>query len=93
MDALNFGQWNGSEPADQRRRLTKLTAREREVFGLLAGPLTLAEIDAALFVSENTIKTHARNVYRKLGVVSRHGVADLAARWGAESTTGGHLAP
>jgi LuxR family maltose regulon positive regulatory protein len=41
------------------------------VLRLLAGPLSLREIGDALYVSLNTVKTHARAVYRKLGVTSR----------------------
>ncbi|MBO9570517.1 MAG: helix-turn-helix transcriptional regulator [Cellulomonas iranensis] len=33
--------------------------------------MTVEEIGAALFVSPNTVKTHVRSVYRKLGVTSR----------------------
>jgi DNA-binding CsgD family transcriptional regulator len=58
-------------------RLARLTAKEREVLVRLAGSGTLAEIAAELFVSENTLKTHTRNIYRKLEVNSRIEVADL----------------
>ena len=55
-----------AEPAD-----TPVTRRERVVLEHLARPLTHAQIAAALFVSENTLKSHCRNLYRKLGVGSR----------------------
>lgn len=48
-----------------------LTERELEVARLLARGLANDEIAAALFVSLNTVKTHLKNVYAKLGVRTR----------------------
>ena len=48
-----------------------LSSREREVLGYLQTALTGAEIAAALVISQNTLKTHQRSIYRKLGVSSR----------------------
>jgi DNA-binding NarL/FixJ family response regulator len=48
-----------------------LSEREREVLGLLARGLTAREIAADLFLSVNTVKTHTRTLYRKLGVSTR----------------------
>jgi LuxR family maltose regulon positive regulatory protein len=48
-----------------------LTEREGAVLRLLAGPLSLREIGDELFLSQNTIKTHTRAIYRKLGVSTR----------------------
>jgi LuxR family maltose regulon positive regulatory protein len=44
---------------------------EQRVLRLLATTLTQREIANELFVSPNTVKTHARVIYRKLGVSSR----------------------
>lgn len=49
----------------------RLSDREREIMGWLATPLTTAEICDKLFISSNTLKTHARSIYRKLGVDNR----------------------
>jgi LuxR family transcriptional regulator, maltose regulon positive regulatory protein len=49
-----------------------LTEREIAVLRLLRGTLSLREIGQELFVSPNTVKTHAQSVYRKLGVSTRH---------------------
>jgi LuxR family transcriptional regulator, maltose regulon positive regulatory protein len=49
-----------------------LTEREEDVLRLLRGSLSLREISRELYVSQNTVKTHAQAIYRKLGVSSRH---------------------
>lgn len=56
----------------------RLTEREAEVLDLMASGNSQREIAAALFISHNTVKTHLRNAYRKLGVTSRD--AALEAR-------------
>lgn len=48
-----------------------LSVREKEIFGYLCTTMTAEEIADALFVSVNTIRTHQRAIYRKLGVASR----------------------
>ncbi|AEA26419.1 ATP-dependent transcriptional regulator, MalT-like, LuxR family [Pseudonocardia dioxanivorans CB1190] len=48
-----------------------LTAREEDVLALLPSLLNLDEIAAALSVSVNTVKSHVRSIYDKLGVCSR----------------------
>ncbi|MGV9733993.1 response regulator transcription factor [Rhodococcus aetherivorans] len=48
-----------------------MSAREREILAYLRTPMTAEEIAAALFVSVNTVRTHQRSIYRKLGVNSR----------------------
>jgi DNA-binding NarL/FixJ family response regulator len=53
-----------------------LTEREAEVLELLQQNLSNAEIAQKLTVGVETVRTHARNIYRKLGVSSRR---DLAA--------------
>lgn len=53
-----------------------LTAREAEVLELLQLGRSNAQIAAELHVGLETVRTHARNIYRKLGVTSRR---DLAA--------------
>jgi DNA-binding NarL/FixJ family response regulator len=50
-----------------------LTEREETVLRFLSGTLTLREIGEALFVSQNTVKSHTRAIYRKLGTSSRYG--------------------
>ena len=56
-----------------------LTKREGEVLPLLQQGRSNAQIALALQVGVETVRTHARNIYRKLGVASRR---ELAARAG-----------
>jgi LuxR family transcriptional regulator, maltose regulon positive regulatory protein len=49
----------------------ELSEREIGVLRLLRSELSLREIGDELFVSTNTVKTHVRNIYLKLGVGSR----------------------
>jgi DNA-binding NarL/FixJ family response regulator len=48
-----------------------LTPREADVLELLQGGRSNAEIAAALHVGVETVRTHARSIYRKLGVRTR----------------------
>jgi LuxR family maltose regulon positive regulatory protein len=58
------------------------TAAELAVLRLLATDLSRREIGAELFLSLNTVKTHVRALYRKLGVTSREEVVRRAATLG-----------
>ncbi len=49
----------------------RLTDSERAVLRFLPSHMTNEEISEALFLSVNTVKTHLRSAYRKLGVRSR----------------------
>ncbi|WP_139651155.1 LuxR C-terminal-related transcriptional regulator [Raoultibacter phocaeensis] len=54
-----------------------LTDREHDVLMLLSRGQSVADIAAALGVSENTAKTHIKNVYRKLGVHSKQDIIEM----------------
>lgn len=54
-----------------------LTEREIEILGLIAQRKSRIEIEQGLFLSQNTIKTHVRHLYAKLGVHSKEDVYEL----------------
>jgi DNA-binding NarL/FixJ family response regulator/predicted negative regulator of RcsB-dependent stress response len=60
------------DPTESR---SKLTPSERRVAHMAAEGMTNREIAQALFVTENTIETHLRSVYRKLDIHSRSQLA------------------
>jgi two-component system, NarL family, response regulator DevR len=57
------------EPQDQR--LASLTAREREVLGLISDGMTNREIGERLFLTEKTIKNYVSGLLAKLGMQRR----------------------
>jgi LuxR family maltose regulon positive regulatory protein len=61
-----------------QHQTTTLSEREITVLGLLPSMLSLEEIALDLTVSVNTVKSHTRSIYTKLGVSSRR-LAVLAA--------------
>ena len=52
-----------------------LTAREAEVLELLQQGMSNAEIAHTLSIGVETVRTHARNIYRKLGISTRRELA------------------
>ena len=54
-----------------------LTPREADVLELLQDGATNAQIAHALSIGVETVRTHARNIYRKLGISSRRELAHL----------------
>jgi len=65
--------------------LESLTGREQEVAQLLVERLTNAEIAKELFLSEKTVESHLRNIFRKLDVSSRGEVASLIEKAHSEA--------
>ncbi|WP_344147224.1 response regulator transcription factor [Nocardioides koreensis] len=71
-DGDDFGRWPGAEHG--------LSAREAEVLALLCQGLGNQEITEKAFLGMNTVKTHIRTLYRKIGVQSR----TQAVLWGID---------
>ena len=69
-------------PARRQPLVEPLSERELEVLRLLASDLDGPEIAAELFISLNTLRTHTRNIYAKLGVSSRRAAVTRAAELG-----------
>lgn len=63
-----------------RAALPDLTPRETEVLKLVARSLNNREIGERLFITENTVKNHVRNILEKLQVHSRTEAAIYAVR-------------
>jgi DNA-binding CsgD family transcriptional regulator len=59
----------------------ELSAREAEVYELLAEGRSNREIANALFISESTVKVHTRRILQKLGVRSRTQAAVMFRDW------------
>ena len=70
-----------AEPVDELGA-QDLSEREAVVLQCLPTHLSNQEIAAQLYVSPNTLKTHLRNIYRKLGVSSRREAVARAAALG-----------
>ncbi|GAB3714007.1 response regulator transcription factor [Nocardiopsis nanhaiensis] len=70
-----------SGPAE-KMVLPQLTGRESEVLRLVAQSMNNREIGERLFITENTVKNHVRNILEKLQVHSRTEAAIYAVRAG-----------
>ena len=70
-----------TDPAERFDYLAEadiLTAREAEVLQLLQEGMTNAQIAHELSIGLETVRTHARNIYRKLGIKTRRDLAKFA---------------
>ncbi|HSM43986.1 MAG TPA: response regulator transcription factor [Acidimicrobiia bacterium] len=63
-------------------RRSELTGREVEILGLVGEGKTSKEIADELFISENTVRNHVRNILDKLGMKSRFEAVNWAYREG-----------
>jgi two-component system, NarL family, nitrate/nitrite response regulator NarL len=59
-----------------------LSAREREVLGLIAGGQTIPAMAKQMYLAPSTVKTHVQRLYEKLGVSDRGAVVAEAMRRG-----------
>ncbi len=80
LSTLLDGQFRARKPLPAD--FHSLTEKEREVLAFVARGLSNAEIAAAMFASESTIKTHLGAVLRKLGLRDRVQVVVFAHEHG-----------
>lgn len=77
IEAVRAGQLcvPGAHGAELEKRV--LTAREKQILGLVVMGMTNAEIANKLFLAESTVKSHLSSAFAKLGVASRSEAASL----------------
>lgn len=83
LAGADFAVWGAPEPEPEQVSIPLLSERESAVLGALAQGLSNRQIGELLWISEQTVKFHLRNVYRKLGLSSRTEAARYAHRSGA----------
>jgi DNA-binding CsgD family transcriptional regulator len=67
---------------EERLQRLGITPRELEIIELIAAGMSNREIAEKLFVTENTVKTHASRVFDKLGARRRTQAVQLAKEQG-----------
>ena len=72
---------DGSVKAGTRRR-SRLTDREKEILGLAVKGMNTCEIASQLFISTQTVRSHFKNIYPKIGVNSRTEAVVVAIQQG-----------
>ena len=74
----------GSENAfiANKGKLPELAARQIEVLNLIANGYANKDIANELFISENTVKTHLKQIFRELGVNKRTACVRKAQSFG-----------
>jgi DNA-binding CsgD family transcriptional regulator len=65
----------------QEPPMASLSPREREVLALVGDALSNGQIASRLSLTEATVKRHLRNIFVKLGAVSRIDAVNKAAQW------------
>ncbi len=84
LSSTSFTVWGAEtgQASDQQAGATVLSERELAVLDAVARGLSNREIGRQLWISEQTVKFHLRNVYRKRGISSRTEAARYAYRTG-----------
>ena len=78
---------SGRRPVPRAGKVRAGTShRRRQVLGFLSSHLSCRQIAARLYISPNTAKSHAKSLYRKLGVSSRDEAVAIAVSANAELT-------
>jgi LuxR family maltose regulon positive regulatory protein len=76
--------WIATIPESQRHSAARLTNQERRVLSQLASRLRYQDIADAQDITINTVRTHVRHIYAKLGVNSRQDAIARARIMGFE---------
>jgi DNA-binding CsgD family transcriptional regulator len=71
--------------------VSDLSEREREILKLVATGVSNKEIAQTLFISQNTVKVHLRNIFSKIGAASRTEAAMYAVRIGLVENVGSQV--
>jgi LuxR family transcriptional regulator, maltose regulon positive regulatory protein len=71
-----------AQPTTRQPLIEPLSDRELEVLRLLAGDLDGPDIARELYISLNTLRTHTKNIFAKLGVTSRRAAITRAKELG-----------
>jgi DNA-binding NarL/FixJ family response regulator len=86
VHALSDALWRRSAPAARAAEgsvpAPALTERELQVLTGMSRGRSNAEIGKELFLSEDTVKTHARRLFRKLEAADRAQAVAVGFRWG-----------
>jgi DNA-binding NarL/FixJ family response regulator len=69
---------NGYQKENHTEEVNNLSPREVEIIRLIAKEYTSADIGRMLFISEHTVETHRKNIWRKTGVKSIVGLLNFA---------------
>jgi DNA-binding NarL/FixJ family response regulator len=84
--ALSDGLARRSVPSPRNTDSTEsappLTEREMQVLTGMSRGRSNSEIGKELYLSEDTVKTHARRLFRKLGAADRAQAVAVGFRWG-----------
>lgn len=93
-DVVDTGGFRGPARGTWPGAQWQLSARESEIVALLAEGMPNRAIAASLYISENTVRTHLKSVFRKLGVTTRsqavvRALSDPSFQQRAFTATGG----
>ncbi|HEV2240944.1 MAG TPA: LuxR C-terminal-related transcriptional regulator, partial [Streptosporangiaceae bacterium] len=78
LDVLGRGRKPEAPPGEQGHLLEPLSKGEIRVLRYLPTSLSVPEIADELYLSENTVRTHTRHIYRKLGAHRRRDAVERA---------------
>jgi DNA-binding NarL/FixJ family response regulator len=82
LERVHAGEITGFDDLEDSMPSTTLTQREQEVLALMALGSSNREIAHELYLSVDTVKTHVRTLFQKLGVSNRTQAALTAAEYG-----------